>query len=111
MTCDMLVLFQGKPILKREKANHVEYESPDYSAFFQAVLVIYQFGEVIAGALKTTRETELCDILHNYQLAIEYVLTFWSILRTGTFQVWLTKKWILNYPRRKRTMLNQSLEV
>ena len=28
MTCDMLVLFQGKPILKREKANHVEYESP-----------------------------------------------------------------------------------
>ena len=91
MTCDMLVLFQGKPILKREKANHVEYESPDYSAFFQAVLVIYQFGEVIAGALKTTRETELCDILHNYQLAIEYVLTFWSILRTGTFQVWLTK--------------------
>lgn len=76
MTCDMLVLFQGKPILKREKANHVEYESPDYSAFFQAVLVIYQFGEVIAGALKTTRETELCDILHNYQLAIEYVLTF-----------------------------------
>ncbi|RCK59564.1 E3 ubiquitin-protein ligase ubr1 [Candida viswanathii] len=76
MTCDMLLLFQGRPVMKREKTNHVEYESPDYTAFFQAVLVLYQFGEVIASALKTTRETDSLGILRNYQLAIQYVLTF-----------------------------------
>ncbi|KAL6451746.1 ubr1 E3 ubiquitin-protein ligase ubr1 [Candida maltosa Xu316] len=74
MTCDLLVLFQGRPVMVREKTNHVEYESPDYSTFFQAVSVFYQYGEVIASALKTTRETESCEILHNYQLAIQYVL-------------------------------------
>lgn len=76
MTCDMLLLFQGRPVMRREKTNHVEYESPDYTAFFQAVLVLYQFGEVIASALKTTRETDSIGILRNYQLAIQYVLTF-----------------------------------
>lgn len=76
MTCDMLLLFQGRPVMKREKTNHVEYESPDYTAFFQAVLVLYQFAEVIASALKTTRETDSIGILRNYQLAIQYVLTF-----------------------------------
>lgn len=51
MVCDILTLFQGKPIMVREKENHVEYESSDYTAFFQAVLVIYQFAEYVAHAV------------------------------------------------------------
>lgn len=51
MLCDILTLFQGKPIMIREKENHVEYESSDYTAFFQAVLVIYQFAEYVAHAV------------------------------------------------------------
>lgn len=51
MVCDILTLFQGKPIMIREKENHVEYESSDYTAFFQAVLVIYQFAEYVAHSI------------------------------------------------------------
>lgn len=51
MVCDILTLFQGKPVMVREKENHVEYESSDYTAFFQAVLVIYQFAEFVAHSV------------------------------------------------------------
>ncbi|EGW35414.1 uncharacterized protein SPAPADRAFT_69665 [Spathaspora passalidarum NRRL Y-27907] len=51
MACDLLALLQGKPGLKRETENHVEYESPDYTAFFHGIPVIYQFAEFIARSL------------------------------------------------------------
>ncbi|MCH0628783.1 hypothetical protein JNB11_02210 [Kocuria palustris] len=34
---DMLVLIQGKPVLKRENDSHVEYESSDYNALFTSL--------------------------------------------------------------------------
>lgn len=34
---DMLVLVQGKPVLKRENDSHVEYESSDYNALFTSL--------------------------------------------------------------------------
>lgn len=76
MACDILALFQGRPVMKRESKNHVEYESPDYTAFFHAILVIYKFGEHIASCLTTLTES---DLVHKSQLAanaIEYVLKF-----------------------------------
>lgn len=48
MACDLLASFQGRPVIKREKENHVEYESSDYTAFFHAILVIYQYAEHIS---------------------------------------------------------------
>lgn len=67
MVCDILTLFQGKPVMIREKENHIEYESSDYTAFFQAVLVIYQFAEYVAHAItnltpELRRETALYSI-------------------------------------------------
>lgn len=57
MACHILSLFQGKPILRREKENHVEYENTDYTAFFHAILVIYQFAEYICQCV-TNLEAE-----------------------------------------------------
>lgn len=56
MACDILALFQGRPVLRRESKAHIEYESPDYTAFFHAILVIYQFGEHISRCLITLKE-------------------------------------------------------
>lgn len=55
-TCDVLALFQGRPVMTREKENHVEYETSDYTAFFHAVPVMYQLAEQIAQ-LVTNRKT------------------------------------------------------
>lgn len=51
MACDILSLFQGKPVLKREKEHHIEYENTDYTAFFHAILVVYQFAEYISQSI------------------------------------------------------------
>lgn len=51
MVCDILTLFQGKPVMVREKDSHVEYESSDYTAFFLALLVIYQLAEFVAHSV------------------------------------------------------------
>lgn len=47
MACDMMVLAQGKLTLKREQDSHVEYELPDYTAFFNSVTYIYKFGVLL----------------------------------------------------------------
>lgn len=52
MTCDLLSLFQGKPTMRREVLNHVEYENSDYTAFFHAIPVIYQLAEYIAQCFR-----------------------------------------------------------
>ncbi|KAK6200133.1 ubiquitin-protein ligase [Scheffersomyces amazonensis] len=74
MACDILALFQGRPVMKREKKNHVEYESPDYTAFFHAISVIYQFGEYIAHCLCNLCDDELKKSLSKN--AINYVIGF-----------------------------------
>lgn len=71
MACDILALFQGKPVMKRERTTHVEYESPDYTAFFQSILVIYLFGEVIAQTLNKINEASTNDEIHNKPFANE----------------------------------------
>ncbi|KAK6464221.1 ubiquitin-protein ligase [Scheffersomyces coipomensis] len=74
MACDILALFQGRPVMKREKKNHVEYESPDYTAFFHAISVIYQFGEYIAHCLCNLTDDDLRKSLSKN--AINYVIGF-----------------------------------
>lgn len=76
MACDILALFQGRPVMRRESKNHVEYESPDYTAFFHAILVIYKFGEHIASCLTALTEVELQFKNELAANAIEYVLKF-----------------------------------
>ncbi|KAI5970037.1 hypothetical protein CANMA_000861 [Candida margitis] len=51
--CDLLGLFQGRPVMKREKNNHVEYENPDFSTFFNSASVIYKFADLSASTLNS----------------------------------------------------------
>lgn len=76
IACDILVLFQGKPVMKRESKNHVEYESPDYASFFHAILVIYQFAEYISNcfhniAVVSTEEKRLLS-----KSSLHYISSF-----------------------------------
>ncbi|RLV96343.1 E3 ubiquitin-protein ligase ubr1 [Spathaspora sp. JA1] len=72
MACDLLGLLQGKPGLKRETESHVEYESPDYTAFFHGIPVIYQFAEFIARALNGV-DDERREL---GKKAIQYVMSY-----------------------------------
>lgn len=47
----LLGVFQGKPIFKREAEKHIEYESLDYAVFFNAVSVISHFSENVGKVL------------------------------------------------------------
>ncbi|KAG2735011.1 hypothetical protein G9P44_001225 [Scheffersomyces stipitis] len=76
MACDILALFQGRPVMKREKKNHVEYESPDYTAFFHAISVIYQFGEYIAHSLSNLGDIDPELRTSLSKNAIKYVISF-----------------------------------
>ncbi|KAI5955118.1 hypothetical protein KGF54_001679 [Candida jiufengensis] len=73
--CDVLDLFQGRPAMKREKTNHVEYESPDYSTFFHSIPVIYKFAEMSA---ETVDYTEMDNLQKQERAltAIHYVLNY-----------------------------------
>lgn len=46
--CDILQLFQGKPTVKREALEHVEYESNDYGLYFNIYSVISSLSEMVA---------------------------------------------------------------
>ncbi|KAK6454926.1 ubiquitin-protein ligase [Scheffersomyces xylosifermentans] len=76
MACDILALFQGRPVMKREKKNHVEYESPDYTAFFHAISVIYQFGEYISHCLSNLGDVDPILKKTLSKNAIKYVIGF-----------------------------------
>lgn len=65
MACDILSLFQGRPVMKRERESHVEYESSDYTAFFHAIPVIFQFAEYIAHSVTNLDPAEREKISHN----------------------------------------------
>lgn len=73
MVCDILALFQGKPVMKRERNTHVEYESPDYTAFFLSIVVIYQFAEYVAQSLGSIAPPFKRSLASN---AISYVVRF-----------------------------------
>lgn len=73
MACDILALFQGKPTMRREVETHVEYENSEYTAFFHAILVIYQFAEYISQSV-THLEGEQRQMIS--QSAIHYVVNF-----------------------------------
>lgn len=73
MACDLLASFQGRPVIKREKDNHVEYESSDYTAFFHAILVIYQYAEHISLCVTILEPDLRQEISHS---SISYVIGF-----------------------------------
>ncbi|CUM63002.1 uncharacterized protein PRCAT00000563001 [Priceomyces carsonii] len=85
MACDILALFQGRPIIKRESKNHVEYESPDYTAFFHAILVIYQFGEYIAHCIYNLQDIEIDEKRALTTNAINYVSQFLLTLENNDY--------------------------
>lgn len=85
MACDILALFQGRPVLKRESKNHIEYESPDYTAFFHAILVIYQFAEYIAHCLDNLKDTERDERNMLSKNAISYVVKFLLRLENNNY--------------------------
>lgn len=47
----LLGVFQSKPVFQREAEKHVEYESQDYTVFFNAVSVISHFSENLGKIL------------------------------------------------------------
>ena len=73
MACDILGLFQGRPVLRRETEHHVEYESSDYTAFFHAILVVYQFAEYISLSITNLESNQRRLISLN---AIDYVIRY-----------------------------------
>ncbi|KAH3673253.1 hypothetical protein WICPIJ_009872 [Wickerhamomyces pijperi] len=50
--CDLLVLFQGRPLVKREIHEHVEYESNEYSVFFNMYTIMSTISELAAKNMK-----------------------------------------------------------
>lgn len=85
MACDILALFQGTPVMKRESKVHVEYESPDYSAFFFAIVVIYQFAEYIAHCLNNLTELEAERRKWIFENVLSYVIRFLIKIETGLY--------------------------
>jgi E3 ubiquitin-protein ligase UBR1 len=55
----LLGVFQGKPIFRREAEKHIEYESQDYTVFFNAVSVISHFSENIGKVLNRVGKERL----------------------------------------------------
>ncbi|CAK7894091.1 hypothetical protein CAAN1_02S01794 [[Candida] anglica] len=76
MACDILALFQGRPVMKRESKNHIEYENPDYSAFFHAISVIYQFADHIASCLCYLGDISRGEQMEISRNVIRYVVKF-----------------------------------
>lgn len=80
MACDMLCLFQGRPVMSRETENHVEYESSDYTAFFHAILVIYQYADNLAHCLT---DNNLGQNKRSVELVIVYVIQYLLALESS----------------------------
>lgn len=76
MACDILALFQGRPVLKRESKHHVEFENAEYSSFFQSILVIYQFAESTAHCLNNLKMSGDGRIQLLSKQAVSYVFNF-----------------------------------
>ncbi|CCE82788.1 Piso0_002534 [Millerozyma farinosa CBS 7064] len=76
MACDILALFQGNPTLRREGKAHVEYENTDYTAFFHAISVIYQFAEYIAKCLDISRDLAKEKRKEYAEKSVFYVLNY-----------------------------------
>lgn len=45
---DLVILFNGLPVIKRESVEHVEYETNDYPLYFNGVSIIANFCKLIA---------------------------------------------------------------
>lgn len=84
MACDLLASFQGRPVIKREKDNHVEYESSDYTAFFHAILVIYQYAENISLCVAILGPDSKQHIAH---FSISYVIGYLLNLERSSNEV------------------------
>lgn len=85
MACDILALFQGIPVMKRESKVHVEYESPDYSAFFFAIVVIYQFAEYIANCINSLKDLGATKRSWISENILTYLVRFLAHIETGQY--------------------------
>lgn len=84
MMLDMLALTQGKPVLKREHEVHVEYESPDYNALFNALIMLYKGMDLMvncAAGIKdpVRRYRQICS-------AISQTVHFLFLMECGGIQ-------------------------
>lgn len=68
--CDIFCLFHGKPIIKRESESHIEYESSDYTAFFHAILVIFQFADSMSQSLRSFSDTNSKKSMFGYAIGL-----------------------------------------
>lgn len=82
--CDILCLFQGKPTIKREKKNHIEYESSEYTAFFHAILVIYQFADSMAQSIKNFSDLKTRNLM--FEFAIQHLTNQLLILESTSLE-------------------------
>lgn len=72
--CDILELFQGRPLLKREALEHVEFESNDYGLYFNIYSVVSSISEMVAKTFLNSNNSKfdliavafsrLYDLLH-----------------------------------------------
>jgi E3 ubiquitin-protein ligase UBR1 len=69
--CDIMKLFQGKPTLKREALEHVEYESTDYGLYFNMYSVISSLAEMVA---KVFSKSDKQDVLPLIGLSLQRVV-------------------------------------
>lgn len=82
MACDILALFQGRPVLRRESKAHIEFENSDYAAFFHAIAVIYQFAEFMASRLVGL---DHADRIRFAKSTISFVLQFLNRLEENNY--------------------------
>ncbi|CEP22705.1 UBR2 [Cyberlindnera jadinii] len=62
--CDILELFQGKPVLKRAIHAHVEYETNDYGLYFNMYSVTASLAEVVAKAMLKLPHDEVMHLVY-----------------------------------------------
>lgn len=101
ITCDILALFQGKPVMIREHENHIEYESPDYTAFFNTILVIYKFGRSIARCLTSLENEDLILKKTISRNAICFVLDFLLRLENKEYPGLIDEEVDIDFSNRK----------
>ncbi|KAH3677087.1 hypothetical protein WICMUC_001842 [Wickerhamomyces mucosus] len=62
--CDILSLFQGRPVVKREAHEHVEYESNDYGLYFNMYSIIGSLSEAVAKCLINASQEDSLAIIN-----------------------------------------------
>lgn len=101
-----LSLFQSRPIFKREKTRHVEYENQDYTSFFNAVSVISHFSANIGKVLNRLSKMKLLSegnkmdcYYHSYSKTMKkpYTETLYTIIIRKIIEICFTPTSLSNF--------------